>query len=389
MKKTIQLSIIMVILTIILACENSSDHSLINDPGETKDYIVTISNNSEILQSANQSESILEEIFEFHSIEPTSVFFVYNTVILGFAAELNNEQLNSLLNDKRISNIEEDLEFLINVVNNLEENDSDEMQTQNIPWGINAVGSFVNSGSSTGVAWVVDTGIDLTHPDLNVSTDLSRTFVRSGADALSPNDGNSHGSHVAGTIAALNNNFGVVGVCAGAELVAIKVFNSRGSGTASQIIAGLDYIGKNLKSDRINVVNMSLGGSASTTLDNAVVSLASKGAYIVIAAGNSSMSATNFSPARVNAENVFTISAYDSKGKFATFSNYGNPPIDFAAPGVSIYSTSKSGKYSTKSGTSMAAPHVAGILLANNGAINWSGYVTSDKDNNPDKKAVR
>lgn len=134
---------------------------------------------------------------------------------------------------------------------------------------------------------------------------------------------------------------------------------------------------------------MSLGGSVSTTLDNAVKNLAGLGAHVVVAAGNSAYNVSNFSPARVEATRVYTISAFDSQGMFANFSNYGNPSIDYSAPGVSIYSTYKNGGYATMSGTSMATPHVCGILLATNGTINWSGYVTNDKDLTPDKKARR
>jgi subtilisin family serine protease len=266
---------------------------------------------------------------------------------------------------------------------------SPELQAQTTPWGINAVGGFVTATSNTGVAWVVDTGIDLDHIDLNVDLNLSKTFVNRGDDANTPDDFHGHGTHVGGTIAALNNSYGVVGVCAGATLIAVKVLDYKGSGYISEIVAGLDYIGANMVSGKANVVNMSLGGSASTTLDNAVKSLASKGAYVIIAAGNSRKPASNYSPARVDAVNVFTISAFDNKGNFASFSNYGNPPIDYSAPGVSVQSTYKGGQYATMSGTSMSTPHVSGIVLANDGTINWSGTVKRDRDKTPDKKARR
>lgn len=369
------------------SCEQSINAPLTSTNDLTKSYIVLYEDSGDKLQSIN-FDSKLSEILSVHKIDRSSVTYIYDHIFTGFAANLSEAQVSSLKSDKRIIEIEEDQIFNIQDLTNEDENNPD-TQAQSTPWGITAVGGSVDATSSTGIAWVVDTGIDLTHSDLNVNTTLSKTFVTSGQDALSANDLHSHGSHVAGTIAAKNNNAGVVGVCAGAELVAIKVFDYTGKGSSSTIIAGLNYISANLVSGRINVVNMSLGGSASTTLDNAVKALAAKGVYMVVAAGNSAKSATLYSPARVEATNVFTISAHDSKGVFATFSNFNNPPVDFAAPGVSIYSTSKSGGYATKSGTSMATPHVAGIILANNGTVNWSGNVTKDIDSTPDKKARR
>jgi len=127
---------------------------------------------------------------------------------------------------------------------------------------------------------------------------------------------------------------------------------------------------------------MSLGGPVSQALDNAILVAAGKGIKFVIAAGNSAANANNYSPARVNGTNIYTISASDSGDRFASFSNFANPPIDYCAPGVSIKSTWKSGGYNTISGTSMAAPHAAGVLLL--GTAKTSGFVSGDKDNNPD-----
>jgi subtilisin len=135
------------------------------------------------------------------------------------------------------------------------------------------------------------------------------------------------------------------------------------------------------------VVNISLGGSASKPLDNAVKKCANKGIYIAIAAGNDGKPAKNYSPARVEATNVFTVSAYDNTGKFAlTFSNFGSA-VNYSAPGVSIYSCYKAGKYATLSGTSMAAPHMAGILLVNGNEFTTNGYATGDPDTPDDFKA--
>jgi subtilisin family serine protease len=135
------------------------------------------------------------------------------------------------------------------------------------------------------------------------------------------------------------------------------------------------------------VANMSLGGPVSTALDNAVTNAAGKGIKFTIAAGNSGDNAANYSPARVNHPNVYTISAIASNNCMPSWSNWGNPPVDWAAPGVSILSTKKGGGTTTMSGTSMAAPHVAGILLLGN--ITQNGSACNDPDGNPDKIASR
>ena len=255
----------------------------------------------------------------------------------------------------------------------------DGSSSQETPYGIvrvNGVGSYTGSN----VAWVLDTGIDLDHPDLNVDASRGFNAFTSGKDGGSMDDGNGHGSHVAGTIAALNNNFGVVGVAPGATVIPVKVLNHRGSGSYSGIIAGVDHVAANGSSG--DVANLSLGGPASSALDNAVKNAASKGIKFALAAGNESQDANNVSPARVNGNNIFTISAVDSNDKWASFSNFGNPPVDYAAPGVSVLSTYKNGGYASISGTSMASPHAAGVLLLGNASSD--GTANGDPDGNAD-----
>ena len=115
--------------------------------------------------------------------------------------------------------------------------------------------------------------------------------------------------------------------------------------------------------------------------------MAAKGDNVSLAAGNTSADANNYSPARVNGNGVYTVSAMGTGDKWASFSNFGNPPIDFCAPGVNIYSTYKGGGYTTMSGTSMAAPHVCGLLLLGN--ISTNGYVIGDPDGKPDPIAYK
>lgn len=246
------------------------------------------------------------------------------------------------------------------------------------PPGITRVGGGA-AYTGTNKAWVIDTGIDYTHPDLNVDKDLARTFV---TRTTSANDDNGHGTHCAGIIGAIDNEIGVVGVAANAALVPVKVLDKRGSGAYSTIISGLDYVYS--KAVAGDVVNMSLGGGAYDPIDAAVIKLLEKGVFVALAAGNESDDANNHSPARVEGDNIYTVSAMDNKDVWAYFSNFGNPPIDYCAPGVSIYSTYKGGGYATLSGTSMAAPHVCGLLLLTNGNLSSDGTVKNDPDGNPD-----
>jgi subtilisin len=134
-----------------------------------------------------------------------------------------------------------------------------------------------------------------------------------------------------------------------------------------------------------DVVNMSLGEDVtSATLDQQVKNTASKGIFIAIAAGNDSQPAINYSPGRANGPNIYTVSAIDSLDNFASFSNYGNDAVDIAAPGVKILSTYLNNRYAIMSGTSMATPHVAGLLLLKGNNINHSGTAQNDPDGTPD-----
>jgi subtilisin family serine protease len=317
--------------------------------------------------------SFSEMIFAEQGISKEAIQIAYSGIVNGVAATLTDGELSQLKKDSRIAYIEPDR--LITLDYTLEGEDLG-LKAQTTPWGITRVGGAVNY-TGTAKAWVIDTGIDLDHPDLNVNTSLSKTFVPRGKSA---DDDNGHGSHVAGTIAAKNNDIGVIGVAAGASVVAVKVLDRRGSGAYSTIIAGVDYVGTSGKAG--DVANMSLGGGVSQTLDDAVLAASNKGIWFSLAAGNDGKDANNYSPARVNGTYIYTISAMDSADKFATFSNFGNPPIDWCAPGVSIYSCYKGGGYTTMSGTSMAAPHAAGVRLL--GAPKVDGYVLNDKDSNPD-----
>lgn len=337
------------------------------------------------VMEANKTQ--LPSLFGKASLNIDDIQAVYGYAVEGFAAVLRKEQLEVLSADPRVQYIEQDYLIVLGPPPGRGPKDGGEEEggnatAQETPWGITRVSGIAQYDGSN-KAYILDSGIDLDHEDLNVANYGFNAFTR-GKDGGSLDDGNGHGTHVAGTIAAINNATGVVGVAPGATVVPVKVLDSRGSGSYSGVIGGVDYVSAN--GDSGDVANMSLGGPASQSLDDAVAAAASKGIYFSLAAGNDAADASNSSPARANGTSIFTISAMDSNDNYASFSNYGNPPVDYCAPGVSIKSTWRGGGYRTISGTSMAAPHVAGILLLGN--IRTDGNVSGDPDGNADPIAV-
>ncbi|WP_372766288.1 S8 family serine peptidase [Lutibacter sp.] len=347
-------------------------------------YIVILNGESSAKKANlkySQMKSVLtDEIFsKFSNIQlaKENIIQTYGYSINGFAAKLDENQLQLLKKDSRIKLIEQDQLMMLGKPAWAGGGGST-TTPQEVPWGIARVNGGVN-GTNTGTAWIIDTGIDFSHPDLNVDVLRSRSFL-GGKDANDPNDANGHGTHVAGTIAAIDNSEGVIGVAAGAKVVAVRVLDRRGSGSYSGVMAGVDYVGANGSSG--DVANMSLGGSFSQALNDAVVAASSGGVMFCLAAGNESDDANNHSPASANGTYIVTVSASDSNNNFASFSNFGNPPIDWCAPGVSIKSTWIDGGYNTISGTSMATPHVAGVLLLGSGTKLME--VIGDPDSSPD-----
>jgi serine protease len=281
---------------------------------------------------------------------------IYSETVRGFAARLTAKQIEALENDPLIKLIEPDEIMTI--------------AQQTLPYGINRVDADISStlagngsGSVTNVrVFVIDTGVG-THTDLNRVNHVN--FAGDGNN----NDCHGHGTHVAGTIAARDNTTAVVGVVPGAPVTGVKVLGCSGSGSTSNIIRGIDWVTANAV--RPAVANMSLGGGASTTLDDAVRRSVSAGIFYAVAAGNSGTNACNSSPARAGAgtnNGIATVAATDSLNREASFSNFGSC-VDIWAPGVSIISTRLGGGTASSSGTSMASPHVAGsgaLFLSSN-----------------------
>ena len=224
---------------------------------------------------------------------------------------------------------------------------------------------------------IVDSGI-AEHPDLRIDGGVN-TVTGESPHAIG-DSGSGHGTHVAGIIGAKNNTFGVLGIASGASLVSLRVLDKDGEGLLSYMIQALAYINNNASPG--DVVNMSVGDDEgiSSTLDQQVRNTAARGIFVAIAASNEKQLANKYSPGRTNAENIYTVSAVDSLDNFATFSNYGNDVVDYAAPGVRILSTFLNGRYAYMSGTSMAAPHVAGLLLLKGKNITSSGTAKKDPD---------
>ncbi len=224
---------------------------------------------------------------------------------------------------------------------------------ETLPWGVDRIDSELAWSTAAGAAVrvaVIDTGIDLSHPDLSAN-------IKGGYNAINPSksakDDNGHGTHVAGTIAAIDNDIGVIGVAPQADLYAVKVLDRRGSGWVSDIIEGLDWAVAN----DIAVVNMSLGLSSNVSaLAVAVARADAAGIVMVAAAGNDYGGPVGYPAAYPQ---VIAVSAVDAADGLASFSSIG-PQVDLAAPGVAIRSTYKGGGYRDLNGTSMASPPVAG-----------------------------
>lgn len=346
-------------------------------------YIVIL---SEDVDEA-QVEGVASELSRKHGAVSEHV---YTKALKGFSAKIPKNRLSDLKSDFRVNNIVDDLPVQAFCHSST---------TQTLPTGVNRIdadksstANITNSGPDLNVdIAILDTGI-YKHRDLNVSDSRAFDCTKSGCPPVKASDKNGHGTHVAGIAAARDNTNSVVGVAPGARLWQVKVLGSSGSGFTSWVIAGINKVTANASA--IEVANMSLGGAGSNTpncgkngttvvdpLHNAICNSVAKGVVYTVAAGNESQDAANATPAAY--DEVITVSALaDSDGQpgglgaptsygpddsFATFSNFG-AAIDLIAPGVVIFSTwpgdsaAPQGYCADSSGTSMAAPHVAGAV---------------------------
>lgn len=353
-----------------------------NNATKVADHYVIVFDDAKVARNAVSGE--VQRLEKAHGL---TVGYVYEAAVRGFSAKVPPGILKKLQEDDAIKRIEEDYEITVGPVEELGKpggGGSGYTRTtpEQTPWGVSAVGKAVQSPDASWSfsgrrVWIIDTGIDDKHPDLNVNATLSRNFVTGSRQSGSTwQDKQGHGTHVAGTVGARADGYDVVGVAPGVELVAVRCLDSRGSGQYSWIIAGVNHVALNGKAG--DVCNMSLGGPGYSALDDAIVN-ASKTVLFALAAGNESVDCSGSSPARIglNYAAIWTVSAHDKDNWLATFSNYGLP-VDIAAPGVSVTSTRMGGGLTTMSGTSMAAPHVAGILAA--GTVGSRGQINGDKD---------
>ncbi|EMO2546296.1 TPA: S8 family peptidase [Acinetobacter baumannii] len=321
----------------------------VNDSSQAKgiiknQYIVILN------KDAGPSKDFAQNIAKQHA---GKVLQSYDTVLKGFAIYLPDTAgaafIEAMKKNPHVLSVESDT--IVNIDATTQSNPDwglDRIDQKALP--LNSTYSYLQTGSGT-TAYIVDTGILSSHQEFSGRVLSGYTAI---SDGNGTTDCNGHGTHVAGTVGGTT-----YGVAKNVNLVPIRILGCDGSGASSNVIAGLDWILKNGKKPA--VVNMSLGGATSSSLDSAVENLYNNGYVMVVAAGNSNTDACTSSPARVS--KAITVAATDSTDTRASYSNYGSC-VDIFAPGSQINSSWIGSNTATKilNGTSMATPHVAGVV---------------------------
>jgi subtilisin len=348
-----------------------------DDKKKDKVQIVTSEISSKV--SFYESESVTSGAALARNLAPEEVGFDINQYEAPIVtASLTDKEIKAIKGNPNVATVEDDGPvYALDIIPRVESLIVEGQPTvlaETIPIGVSQVKAPPAWDSSRGkgirVA-VLDTGIDGMHPDLSANYKGGVSFV----PGEGPADGNSHGTHCAGTIAAAINGVGVVGVAPAASLYAVKVLSNSGSGNWSWLIAGINWCIAN----KMRILSMSLGGgSAPSALQTMCNTAFSNGLLLIAAAGNSgpppagSPTSVGF-PGRY--KNVIAVSAIDSANVIASFSSRG-PEVEICAPGVNVLSTIPGGGYGTKSGTSMACPHVSGAAAVAWGSHRFANNVT-------------